>query len=78
MASIRNYEIVRNEQTGKIRVTFEHNTDRQDGGWRRTDVIIPDDLPKLGRKIVEPLMLGVAKAVAEADGALHHRRRPKE
>ena len=78
MASIRNYTVRRNVNTGKFRIVFEHNTNAQDGGWRQSTVIVPDDLPKLGRSIVESLMLEVAKQVAEADGALHHKRRPRE
>ena len=77
MASIRRYDIKRNVNTGKFRIVFEHNTDRQDGGWRKSTVIVPDDLPKLGRRIVEPILLELAKRVAEADGALHHDRRPE-
>ena len=75
MASIRNYEIVRNPETGKIRITFEHNNDAQDGGWIEKQVIVPDDLERLGRKTVEPIMLQLAKIVAGWDGELRSREK---
>ena len=75
MASIRNYEVVRNPQTGKIRVTFEHNNDDQSGEWITKTVVVPDDLGRLGRKVVEPAMLQLAKIVANRDGELRNRTR---